>query len=475
MSNFINIKGYINKYNTMSAASRATICFMICSFVQKGFSLCTTPIFSRLMTKDQYGVYSVYLSWLEIMTIIVTLRLDFSIFNKGMATYPEKRDEYASSMLGITTILNTILFVLCLIFMPFIKQVTEFNTIIILGMLAELYFIPAISFWTLRERYEFRYRSVVAVTLLSAFLNAIIGVLAVLYFEDKGTARVLSCVFVQILAGSFVYFQLVRRGKKLFSFEYFKFAISFNLVLVPYYLSSYIIEQSDRIMIQKMKGYEAAAMYNLAYTVGNIIKIVSNTLSNSLIPLIYRQLEKEDYDATKKLMGRVMRILLLAIPFFVCVAPEVVLLMGGRTYYDARYVIPPVSMSVFFSLLYAMAANIEFYYDRAKYTTITAVIAALLNLCLNWLLIPIFGYIIAAYTTLFSYIFLTVCHLLYIRKIMLNTGKKEVIDLKEMALYSFLTIVIALFISGLYPFPIIRYGVVLLGSLVILKNKIKFV
>ena len=164
----------VQKYKNLPVVARATGWFVICSLIQKGISFLTTPIFTRLMSTEQYGLFSVYTSWLQILTIFSTFRLDYSVFNKGMSKYPEDRDGYASSMLGLTTVINTALLVLYFIFRKPVNAFTELNTFLFLCMFLQLYFIPAINFWSLRQRYEFRYRMVVFVTVIMAVCNAAI-------------------------------------------------------------------------------------------------------------------------------------------------------------------------------------------------------------------------------------------------------------------------------------------------------------
>jgi len=117
----------ISTYNDMSVVAKATIWFMVCSVIQKGLSFITTPIFTRLMTQEQFGVYSVYVSWTQILTIFASFRLDYSVFNKGMSKYPEDRDGYASSMLGLTSLITG---GMCVLYLVFQKQVNSFTELI---------------------------------------------------------------------------------------------------------------------------------------------------------------------------------------------------------------------------------------------------------------------------------------------------------------------------------------------------------
>lgn len=55
------LKRFREKYAQMSANVRSGLWYTICSFVQKGISFITVPIFTRLLTTEQYGVVSIYI------------------------------------------------------------------------------------------------------------------------------------------------------------------------------------------------------------------------------------------------------------------------------------------------------------------------------------------------------------------------------------------------------------------------------
>ena len=118
------------KYANMSDIAKATFWFFICNIFQKCISFLTTPIFTRLLSTDQYGVFVTYNSWMQILTIIVTFRLDYGIFNKGMSHFSEHKDEYAATMQGITTVITTICFIIYLIFRDYFNELTGLSTFI---------------------------------------------------------------------------------------------------------------------------------------------------------------------------------------------------------------------------------------------------------------------------------------------------------------------------------------------------------
>ena len=187
------------------------------------------------MSTTQYGQFSVYNSWLQIFTILTTLRLNYAVFNKGMSKYKTDRDGYTSTMQTVTFSITICFFIVYLIFHRRINQLTELPTFIMIAMFGELLFMPAIDFWTIRKRYEYIYKPVVFRTLIMAGLNASLGVVAVLLFAEKGYARILSCILVNLCFGVCLFGYNRKKGKIWFKKEYADFAITFNLPLLIHY------------------------------------------------------------------------------------------------------------------------------------------------------------------------------------------------------------------------------------------------
>ena len=80
-----------SKYRSLSVQAKAALWFTICSFLQKGISFITVPIFTRLMSTEEYGTYTVYLSWLQILTIMTSLYLFNGVYDNAMAKYEKQR------------------------------------------------------------------------------------------------------------------------------------------------------------------------------------------------------------------------------------------------------------------------------------------------------------------------------------------------------------------------------------------------
>ena len=69
------LKKLKTKYFSLSVAVRAAVWFTFCNLLQKGITMISMPIFTRLLTTEQYGEFTVYQSWYSIINIIVTFNL----------------------------------------------------------------------------------------------------------------------------------------------------------------------------------------------------------------------------------------------------------------------------------------------------------------------------------------------------------------------------------------------------------------
>lgn len=94
--------------NTTALAARASIWFAVCSVIQKCIGLIVIPVYTRLLTEEDYGFYVVFQSWTKITSILLTLNLDSYVFLNGMMKFGDDQDGFSSSMLGLSTCVSLI-------------------------------------------------------------------------------------------------------------------------------------------------------------------------------------------------------------------------------------------------------------------------------------------------------------------------------------------------------------------------------
>ena len=450
----------IDKYKKIPLPAKASLWFVFCSILQKGISFITVPIFTRIMSTTEYGIYSTYLSWYQMLLIFTSLNLYYGVFNNAMVKFQDRRDQYISSMQGIVVVLTFAFFGVYLAFTEAINRFLGLSTPLVLLLFVELLVTPALQFWTVRNRFEYKYRSIVAVTLAKSILNPVLGIIFVVFSPQKDVARVASVVLIEVcFCGAIAVYQFYR-GKTFFDKEFWKFAILFNIPLIPHYLSGTILSQSDRIMIGKLVDNSAVAFYSVAYNIGVVINIIVTSINSSLTPWMYQKIKAGKAIEMKKIINLLL-VLMAGLVFLVeFLAPEAMIILASKEYAGAVYVIPPVAAGTFFFFMYNVFANVEFYFEERRFVLIGSVMAAALNLHLNWIFIPIFGYYAAGYTTLVCYIIYGLSHLGF-SKFVLNKhlNGEQIFDGRFIMFISIVVIAITIGLNYLYSYNPLRYGI----------------
>lgn len=452
----------VSKYNKMQLPAKAAIWFLICSFLQKGISVITTPIFTRLLTAAEYGQYNVFNSWFSIVNIFVSLMLSGGVCTQGLVKFDQERKIFASSLQGLTLTMVSGWTIVYAVSHLFWNRIFSLTTVQCLAMLLMVWTGAVFNLWAAEQRVEYHYKLLVLITLIVSIVKPLIGIILVQCATDKVTARILGLAIVELIGYTGLFGSQLKSGKKFFSKKFWKYALRFNIPLIPHYLSQAVLNSSDRIMIGNMVGDTAAGIYSLAYSISSIMIIFNTALVNTISPWIYMKIKKKELGNIAGISYLTMGIVVFVNLALIAIAPEAVRIFAPKSYYDAIYVIPPVAMSVFFMYAYDIFAKFQFYYEKTRFVMIASSVSAVLNLILNYIFIKIFGYYAAGYTTLFCYGVYTIAHYIFMNKICRDyLNGYKVFDEKILVLITGTMLICGFIMLILYNHIYIRYGVIL--------------
>lgn len=464
----------LEKYKSLSVEAKAALWFTICNIIQKGISTITVPVFTRLMSPEQYGNYTVYLSWQSLLLIFTSLNLYYGVFNNAMVKFKDDRSRYVSSMQGLTFVVTGVFFAVYLLFQPYFNKLLGLSSLLVYLLFIQLFVNPPLLFWSARQRFEFRYKVLVGVTLTKAILNPLLGVVAVLMSENKDIARIASIVIVDLIIGVIIAFVQFKDGKCFIHKVYWKYAFFFNLPLLPHYLSGTILNQADRIMISNIVGTSEAAFYAVAYNIGMLMLLFTDAINNSFTPWMYIKMKEKEFSQIKKMGNSLVTLIAGLVVMLLFFAPEIIRVFAAEEYYDALYVIPPVAVTTFFIFVYVIFANIEFYYEENKMITIASISSAVLNLILNAIFIPMFGYYAAAYTTLVCYILYTFSHYLFSCVVFkYHESRTNLFDIKYIGMLSITLLIVMVISNFLYRWIVVRYVLVVFSLIIVITYRKK--
>ena len=430
----------------MSVTTKASLWYTVCNVISKGLALLTTPIFTRMLSEEEYGTFALFQSWYAILIIFTSFNLFLAGYTKGLLLYKGNEDEFTASSLMQTTCLTLSGALIYFIGIKWWTLLFDLPPHLMAAMFIELLFMPGLEFWAAQKRFEYQYKQFVLVTLSMSMLSIISGVIAVLLSKYKLEARVYTDVGSKIVFAGILYLILLYRGKHYFHKDYWLYNFRFNLPLIPHYLSNYALNQLDRLMIGKMAGKAEVGFYSVAYSVSMMMNLVTTAINNALTPFIYQSLNYNTVEKIKKKTVIIFYIVAGMCIFSMAFAPEVVLIFG----------------------------TVEYYYQKTGWIAIATTVSAGLNAVLNFIFIKLFGYYAAGYTTLVCYICLAFSHYFFYKKVIREElpDVKQIYDGKYIFLTSIAVVLIMLLILTCYSSFVLRYSIIgIILLIAIIKRK----
>lgn len=441
--------------NNNAKALKSGIWYTVANFLTRSVGLITTPVFTRLLTKADFGAYNNYTSWLAILTIIITMYLE-STFISARYDFETDFDGYIFSTLSLSTLSVLVWAVILNVFSSFFTDFFKLDIVYINCMLVYLLFSPAIHMYQTRERYFFEYKKTVLISLLLTTGTALISVFLVTTMQNRLSGRIFGSASATIIIGVVLYLIIARRGKRI-NINYWKYALPICLPFVPHLLSMTLLNSMDKIMITDKCGEEQNALYSLAYSCGAIVTMLLTSLNSAFSPWLGEKLHNEQFDEVKKFSKIYISAFMYMSVGIMFLTPELLLFMGGNQYMEAKYVMPPITCGVSCQFLYTMFVNVEQFKKKTIGMAIASASAALLNWGLNALFIPKFGYVAAAYTTLAGYLWLLAAHMFLVKRL----GYDKTYDYRFVIGIIVLLLAITAGVNFIYNYTIIRYAVIL--------------
>ncbi|MGE4284625.1 MAG: lipopolysaccharide biosynthesis protein [Clostridia bacterium] len=464
----------IRKWQVLSPAVKASIAFLVASVLTKGATFLSTPIFTRIMSEGEIGSVGSFLSLRGIYEVIATLSLtSLGVINVGMSKHTEEkeREGYLSAVVGFCICFSVITGIILYTIIIFFFEDIVLPKVFIFLMITHAIFTPATSFWIMKERYEFRYKKVFFVTIFQILTGQLFAIIAIsIARENLDEVRLLAYAIVDYSIGLYFILNLSLKGKRFYDSRIWIDTFRFALPLIPHYLASVVLTGSDRIMIRFLISDSAAGIYTVVYGVGSIGTIIWGAIQGSITPVIYKNMNNENAANIQELSKKLIIIFGTMCFLISLLAPEVVAFLGPSSYLSGISIVPPVIGAVLVSCLYNLFSIVVFYYKKPLFIAFASIVAAIINIGLNLIFIPKYGFVAAGYTTLVSYIVLALMHYINMKKIQ----KINLYNCKQLFIICGFFLVLCTLSKGIYNYNFLRYILSIIIVVFLIHNRKNF-
>lgn len=462
------------KVNSMPVQAKAAIVFMIANFCNMGFNFLATPFFTRLMPETEIGIISVFGTWRNILSIVVTLNLSYGIYEVFLIKHENDKKRMTQSLIGITTILCSAFIILVLVFRSFFVKQLDLNLEYLIILCFEIYSMSIVNFWMTQKRFEYDYKIYGIVIVSINFLKVAISLAAVLLFPENR-------VFAKLLGWAIPYYALAvvllaKHTKNFVGIDFKKYswpAIKYNAVLIPHYLSNILLGSADKIIISRIVGNGPTGIYSISSACASAVSVALSSINTAFTPYVYQKLKIKDFEDINNVSKMINIVTIGVCMAATLIGPEIFKIFAPPNYYKGIILLPSLFAGVYMSSLYALFSNVEFYFKYNHLTSIATLTGGAINIATNFLFIPIFGFQAAAYTTLGSYAVIAAMHMWFY----ICISKKEgiaVFDCRFLLLSSVLYAAFSIGVVFIYEITLLRYMLFLMVILVAIWKR-KFV
>lgn len=392
---------------------RDSIWYFIASAVGSALGFISIPIFTRLFIPQEYGVYSLISTVVMIGSPFIFVWLSAS----ALRFYPEyategKLDEYYSSIYHYMPHFLLLFLGTCIPVAAFVLPLGKYRLAVCLGIaifaLNTLYMVMLAMVRARQQAWHYCLAYV-----LVPFGRYFVGAALVYSFKSHRVDSALFawlgiliiCVPLELLfltAWRYFHWKKVSRTA-------LRTWFGFGFVLTFSNLFNHFLISGDRFILQLLKGSAAVGLYSVAYNiVFSVGSLFSDFILMASVPVLNKVYVAEGDDAARALINRLTRYLLFVLtPSMVTLVVlnyRIFSVFTSPKYLPARTTVLPVAIGTFFAFLTALPLQAFYLKKKTSMAVVPFGISAVVNIGLNFLLIPRFGYNGAAWTTAISYV-----------------------------------------------------------------------
>lgn len=461
---------------TTATLVKSSFWYTLSGFLTRAMGFITVPIFTRLLTKEQVGDFTVYSSWQSILLIICGLEV-YATINRARFDYKKEEEfnSYITSALVLSTAFTSVVLALYVLFPGLFYKVLLIDEKYMAMMFLYLLTYPAYGMFQAKQRIEYKYKLNAAIAFTIVVSSTLLAVLFVSVFKtDKLFGRIVGQYSLYIITGFVFYIYFFTKSWRIRA-ESIKYALQIGLPLVFTLLGSNILLSSDNLVVKHLCSGEQVSYISITHSCVNIMLILVQMLNSAWSPWFYDKLHTEDHQQIRKVFKLYVWMIILGTLTVVFLAPEIIMILGGKQYTEAIYILPVNILNGVFTVLTYQFVNLETYYKKPHYAAIITGIVAVFNILLDIVGVKQFGYQAVCYATALCQVLLIGIHYY----ITLKMGIKQILPITSLILMLVTALLIVPFSFVIYEGNFVRWAliaIVVVGCMIIAmikRNEIK--
>lgn len=406
--------------STIKKLAGQTAIYGVSSILGRLLNYLLVPIHTDFFNPEGYGVVGEFYAYVAFFTVLLTFGMETTFFR-----FINKADDkklILNQSFTILLIINSLFLILVLLNAQSIANwmlypehknyVIWFACILVTDSITSLFLA--------KLRQENRAKLFAMVQLTSIGVNVGLNLILLFGFLNSYPSIGVGFIFIANLFGSLIkpilLYKDIKQSKLIWDKVVSKAMLLYALPLAIGGFAGIINETFDRILIKRLLMDKGAAfaqsqvgIYSANYKISIFITLFIQAFRFAAEPFFFQH---EKHQNKEKIYSKVMTYFVIVITFIFLVITQNLDIfkwfIPNEEYWEGLKVVPILLLANIFLGIYF---NQSIWYklaDKTKYGAYISIIGAIITIILNWILIPIMGYMGAAWTTLITYFLMSV-------------------------------------------------------------------
>ena len=411
--NFVrNVKAGIERYRKNILFNRLFTVLSI-DILVKASGIVLLPIYLRLMTQEEYGLYGYLLSIIMTFSIVLNfgLYIPLTKFYHDFNSEKEKGKLLFTIVLSLCCLLTIVLLpaylfkfdhVIIKILFKNTIEYTKYRIPVLIAVIASVFNFMLSNFLFASEKIN----QIKKYNLWRIFTINIFTIIALYFFRDKDSVQVRlgSTYLIEFILICFFSSSYVKEIIPVFNRKLIPASLKLAFPIMLSAIFGIIINFSDKFFLEKYGSFTDFSYYYLAIACASVIPMTFASFQNAWLPLFLKEKDlKTNIIKTNKFMLRLVFVF-LGLSVCIMIFMKVIITTGiiQPKYQKTLYILPIILISQTIASLIPLYSNYVIYFERTHIASLTGLILCIISLGLSLLLIPRFNVYGAATVSLIS-------------------------------------------------------------------------
>lgn len=378
-----------------------TVIFSIGNFGTKIISFFLVPLYTNILTTREYGTVDLIYTIGMVLVPLLTLNIGESIMRFALDKDADC-DKIMST--GITILIfGAIIGLLILPIANLFESISNYSIYIYLYTLTLAF--SQIFLCYLRGK-EFLLKYSIG-NIIQSLTIAIFNIIFLIGMKKGIEGYLMAYILANVCTGLYGFWagkvNLVIK-KYSIDIELSKNMIKYSVVLIPNSFMWWIMNSSDRMMVSAMISVTANGVYAVAYKIPTLLSTITTIFNQAWSYSAIREDESEDKEEyNNRVYDNLVTIVIVVATGLLMIMKPFLSVYVGKEYYAAWHYVPYLIVGFVFMTLGSFIATSYTVHKDSMGFLISGTVGAIINLILNFILIPMMGVSGAAFATCISY------------------------------------------------------------------------